>query len=164
MKSKPRAISDTSFVSVMHDVGYLNLCNDVFGMVYISKSVYDEIEQSGIRSLTVCLKELIGSGFVIVKKCGNIALVNSLKSFLGSGEAETIALAFELEEADVVILDELKARNLYERLGVAKKLIGTIGVLKFMLTHGIIKESIDAVTEKLELAGFRFKKDLFKNC
>lgn len=76
----------------------------------------------------------------------------------------TPLLALELEEADVVILDELKARNLYGRLGIAKRLIGAIGVLKFMLTHGIIKESVDAVITKLEQAGFRFKRDLFKNC
>ena len=164
MKPKPRAISDTSFLSVMNDISYLNLCSAVFERVYISKSVYDEVEQSGIRSLTVCLEELIWSGFIIVKKCSNIALVNSFKSFLGSGEAETITLALELEEADVVILDELKARNLYEKLGITKRLIGTIGVLKFMLTHGIIKESVDAVITKLEQAGFRFKRDLFKNC
>lgn len=164
MKPKPRAISDTSFLSVMNDIGYLNLCSVVFERVYISKSVYDEVEQSGIRSLTACLEELIVSGFIIVKKCSNFALVNSLKSFLGSGEAETMALALELEEADVVILDELKARNLYEKLGIDKRLIGTIGVLKFMLTHGIIEESVDAVIKKLEQAGFRFKRDLFKNC
>lgn len=164
MKSKPRAISDTSFISVMHDIGYLDLCSAVFERVYISKSVYDEVEQSGIPSLTVCLKELVRSEFIIVKKSINDALVNSLKSFLGSGEAETIALAFELEEVEVVILDELKARNLCERLGVAKRLIGTIGVLKFMLTHGIMKEGVDAVMAKLERAGFRFQRDLFKNC
>lgn len=58
-------------------------------------------------------------------------------------------------------MDELKARNLYNRLGVAKRLIGTIGVLKFMVTRSIIKENVDRVITKLEQAGFRFKKDLF---
>lgn len=164
MKSKLRAISNTSFISVMHGIGYLNLCNRVFEKVYIPKFVYDEIKQSGISSLIDQLEDLIRGEFFIVKKCGNVALVKSLRSFLGSGEAETIALAIELEEADAVILDELKARNLYKRLGVAKRLIGTIGVLKFMLGRGIIEESVDRVVTKLEQAGFRFKRDLFKNC
>lgn len=164
MKPKPRAISNTSFISVMHGISYLNLCNRVFEKVYIPKFVYDEIKQSGISSLLARLEGLIGSEFFIVKKCGNVALVSSLRSFVGSGEAETIALAIELKEAEVVILDDLKARNLYNRLDVAKRLIGTIGVLKFMLSHGIIKESVDRVITKLEQAGFRFRKDLFKNC
>jgi predicted nucleic acid-binding protein len=61
-------------------------------------------------------------------------------------------------------MDDLKARNMYARLGLKKKLLGTVGVLKFMLTHGILKESVDAVITKLGQAGFRFKKDLFKDC
>ncbi len=164
MKSKPRAISDTSFISVMHDIGYLNLCSEMFEKIYVSQSVYDEVKQCGMRSLMAQIEELIGNKFIIIKKCGNVALVNSLRSFLGSGEAETITLALELKDAEVVILDDLKARNLYARLGMNKRLLGTVGVLKFMFTHGISKESVDTVITKLGQAGFRFKKDLFKDC
>jgi len=163
VKPKPQAISNTSFITVMHQIGYLNLCNEVFERVYISESVCYEVKQSSISSLIANLEGLIRSKFIIIKECSNTVLVNSLKSFLGSGEAETIALALELKEAEVIILDDLKARNLCRKLKVGKKLIGTIGVLKFMLTRGIIKESADIVLTKLEQAGFRFKKDLFKN-
>ncbi len=148
----------------MHDAGYLNLCDKVFEKIYVPKLVYDEIKQSGISPLIAQVEGFIRSGFFIVKGCGNTALVNSLRSFLGPGEAETIALAIELEGAEVVILDESKARNLYKRLGPTKRLIGTIGILKFMVVHGLIKESPDKVVTKLEQAGFRFKKDLFKDC
>lgn len=162
MKSKPRAVSNTSFISVMHDMGYLNLCSEMFEKIYVSQSVYDEVKQSGMRSFMVQIEELIESKFIMTKKCGNLALVNSLRSFLGSGEAETITLAVELKDVEVVILDDLKARNLYARLGLKKRLLGTVGVLKFMLSHGVLEESVDAVITKLEQAGFRLKKDLFK--
>lgn len=89
MKSKLRAISNTSFISIMHDIGYLDLCGKVFEKVYIPKFVYDEIKQSGISSLIAQVEDLIRSEFFIVKKCSNVALVSSLRSFLGSGEAET---------------------------------------------------------------------------
>jgi len=123
-----------------------------------------KLSKAAIDPLVTNLKELIRKRFVIVKECGNAALVNSLKSFLGSGEAETIALASELKEAEFLILDDLKARNLFRTLDIGKRLIGTIGVLKFMLARGIIEESADTIMNKLEHAGFCFKRDLFRNC
>lgn len=157
MKPKPRAISNTSFISVMHDIGYLNPCSEAFERVYIPKSVHDEAEQSGMDPLKTSLKEQIRKKFIAIKECSNTALVNSLKSFLGSGEAETVALALELKEAEFVIRDDLKARNLFRRLDTGKRPIGTIGILKFMHTRRIIKEDLDTVR-------FRFKRHLFQNC
>jgi len=148
----------------MHEIGYLNLCSEVFESIYIPKSVHDEVEQSGIDPLTASLRDLLTKGFIIIRGCSNSALVNSLKSFLGSGEAETIALAVELKEAEFVILDDLRARNLFRRLDTGKRLIGTIGILKFMFIRSIIKESMGTVINELEHAGFHFKKDLFQNC
>ncbi|PNV77957.1 MAG: hypothetical protein C0200_03540 [Thermoproteota archaeon] len=87
-----------------------------------------------------------------------------MNAFLGLGEAETIVLALELGEAELIILDDLKARNLFKKLKVGKKLIGTIGILKFMLARGIIRESVDDLIRKLEGIGFRFKASLFQDC
>ena len=164
MKSKLRAVSNTSFITVMHNIGYLNLCNQVFERIYLPRSVYQEVKQSDIRPLIARLEEAVRNEMIVIKECSNTALVNSLKSFLGSGEAETIALALELKDVEVVILDDLKARNLCRRLNIGKRLTGTIGVLKFMLTHGVIKENADTIITRLEQAGFHFKKELFKNC
>ncbi|MEM3426443.1 MAG: hypothetical protein QXU11_12040 [Thermoproteota archaeon] len=164
MKQKPHAVSDTSFISIMHDIGYLNSTSEIFGRIYIPENVYKEIKQSGLRTLIVQVENLIKSGFFVVKECSNTAFVNSLRRFLGPGEAEAIALSFELEDVEVIIMDDLKARSTYKSLGATKKLIGTIGVLKHMLRLDIIKEDYDKIVNKLEEAGFRFKKDLFKDC
>ncbi len=99
-----------------------------------------------------------------MKKCSNAPLANSLRTFLGSGEAETIALALELKEAEFVILDDLKARRLFKRLGIDKKLMGTIGILKAMIARGIVEETGSEVAAKLEYAGFHFSRDLLRDC
>ncbi len=164
MKPKPRAISDTSFLSAMHHVGYLEACKAIFEQLYISKSVWDEVGGGDIPQLTARLREMIGRRFIAVRECGNAPLATSLRTFLGSGEAETIALALELKEAEFVILDDLKARRLFRRLGVGKRLIGTIGVLKSMIHRGIVKETAGEIAGKLEHAGFHFKRDLFRDC
>lgn len=39
MRPKPRAISDASFLSAMHQVGYLEACEGIFEQLYVSKSV-----------------------------------------------------------------------------------------------------------------------------
>jgi predicted nucleic acid-binding protein len=75
----------------------------MFEKIYVSQSVYDEVKQSGMCYLMAQIEELIRTKFIITKKCDNVALVNSLMSFLGSGEAETITLALELKDIEVVI-------------------------------------------------------------
>jgi len=78
VKSKLRAVSDTSFISVMHGMGYLSLCSEMFEKIYVSQSVYDEVKRSGMRSLMAQIEELIGSKFIIAKKCGKPSLLNLL--------------------------------------------------------------------------------------
>ncbi len=136
MRPKLRAISDTSFLSAMHQIGYLEACEGVFEQLYVSKSVWDEVGRGEIAPLTALLGEMIGKEFVVLKACGNAPLANSLRTFLGSGEAETIALALELKEAELVMLDDLKARRLFRRLGIERRLVGTIGILKSMILLG----------------------------
>ncbi len=54
------------------------------------------------------VNELINAGFARVVKSTRGELLSMLALNLGKGEAETIALALEME-ADVAMLDELKA-------------------------------------------------------
>ncbi len=61
MKPKPRAISDTSFLSAMHQIGYLEACERIFEQLYISKSVWDEVGRGEIAPLAARLGEMIGS-------------------------------------------------------------------------------------------------------
>ncbi len=74
-----------------------------------------------------------------------------LRKELGDGETAVIALAVKTE-ADLVVLDDLVARNVAIELGL--KITGTIGLLLAAHRKGILpdlKEAVDA----LKLSGFR---------
>jgi len=90
--------------------------------------------------------------------------VEILRAFLDEGEAEAIQLARELQA--VVIIDELRGRQVAKSLGL--KVRGTLGILLELKRRGLIdsaKSLIDRmfekgyylseelVTEVLEIAG-----------
>ena len=77
---------------------------------------------------------------------------------LGPGETEAISLALVLR-AERVILDDLPARVLAQRLGIP--LIGTLGILLAAKRRGLvttIREPIDT----LRAGGFRLATDLYE--
>ncbi len=70
---------------------------------------------------------------------------------LGSGEASAISLALEIS-GSTLILDDLQARRVAERLGLA--VTGTVGVLVRAKLNGII-ESIKPILKKMRGTNFR---------
>jgi predicted nucleic acid-binding protein len=78
-------------------------------------------------------------------------LLAVLKRELGDGESEVIALALETDAARIV-LDDLDARRLADRLGL--KLIGTLGILLAAKLRGEIP-SLRAEIDRLRRGGFR---------
>ena len=84
------------------------------------------------------------------------ALVDVLLADLDEGEAEVIALAFELG-ADRILMDDLDGRRLARRIGLTP--VGTLGVLLGARQKGIIP-SLRAEIDKLLEGGFRAHEDL----
>lgn len=78
-------------------------------------------------------------------------LLTVLRSELGDGEAEAIALALETGAARVV-LDDLDARRMADRLHL--KTVGTLGLLLAARLRGEIP-SLREEIERLRRAGFR---------
>ena len=81
----------------------------------------------------------------------NHELLNLLSSNLGKGETETIVVALELK-ADVVLLDDLRARKAAGRLKI--KVMGTLALLKVLLELKLVKEQPLDLCEKLINQGF----------
>ncbi|AMM53449.1 DUF3368 domain-containing protein [Pyrococcus kukulkanii] len=85
--------------------------------------------------------------WVIVRPVSDEKFVKVLSYSLGKGEAEAIALALELN-ADIIILDDLKAKKFAEDLGL--NIIGTAGVILLAKKRGIIKRAFPVLKELRE--------------
>ena len=74
-----------------------------------------------------------------------------MSSTLGRGEAETIAVALDVD-ADLALLDDLRARVAARRLGVG--VMGTLGVLKLLMDEGHVREDPEELCGALISRGF----------
>jgi len=149
-----KAVVNTSVLIALGKLGYLWLIRKLFDKLVIAESVFEEIKDSEVFTQ---VSELTGTGFAEVAKSSKRELLDMLSSSLGKGEAETIALALELE-ADVALLDDLRARKTAGRLKV--KVMGTLAVLKTLVDTGLIREKHDDLCEKMVEQGFWIEKEL----
>jgi uncharacterized protein len=79
-----------------------------------------------------------------------------LRKELGAGETAVIALAIRLR-ADLVILDDLAARNVAMELGL--NVTGTLGILLAAHKRGLLSDLQGALNE-LQASGFRISETL----
>ena len=87
----------------------------------------------------------------------NRELVLALIRDLDQGEAESIALAIELE-ADLLILDEREGRRSAKRFGL--NVTGVLGVLLEAKAADLIQEVRPLVQELRDRAGFYLSEDV----
>ncbi len=87
----------------------------------------------------------------------NRELVLALIRDLDQGEAESIALAIELE-ADLLILDEREGRRLAKQFGL--NVTGVLGVLLEAKAADLIQEVRPLVQELRDRAGFYLSEDV----
>lgn len=138
------AVSNSSCLIALKKIGYLDLLSKSFETVTIPPAVQSEFGQK-IDWLTV-------------KSVQNIGVVNSLKTQIGDGEAEAIALAMEATDV-FIMLDDKKARRIAKQLELT--VIGTIGLLlrakqKEILTE--VKPALDALQD----VDFRVSESLYE--
>lgn len=136
-------ISDTSCLIILDNIGELGLLNKVFGQILITQDVADEYGST--------LPKWISIQNPVNKKYQQL-----LEAKVDKGEASAIALAFELQNC-LLILDDLKARNLADELGI--EITGTFGVILEAKLSGIIK-SVNPILNKIKQTDFRLSQKL----
>ena len=141
----PNIISNTSCLIVLDNIGMLDVLKELYGKVFITEEVLKEFGK------TV-------PDWIEVRKVSDNKYLKLMKNFVDLGEASTIALAVETDDI-VIILDDLKARKLGQKLNL--KITGTIGVLVKARKRNIIT-STQEVLNKLRNEGFRIADEIEK--
>ncbi|MDR3197112.1 MAG: DUF3368 domain-containing protein [Planctomycetaceae bacterium] len=139
-------ISDTSCLVNLERIEALCLLEQVFEKIIITKEVAMEFGKP--------IPEWIEIRNVSVRATQELQ-----KHGLDLGESSAIALALELHEDYLLLLDDLKARTVAARKNL--KFIGLLGVLLRAKKQGTI-EKIKPYIERLQEAGFRMSQNLIQ--
>lgn len=117
-------VSNTSPIINLACVSQLDLLRQLYGQIIIPQAVFTEIAIAGAGEPGA--KEVQGFDWITPRPVTQGSLTKVLRLELDAGEAEAIACALEIN-ADLLLLDERRARETAQRLGL--KFIGILGVL-----------------------------------
>lgn len=117
-------VANTSPLTNLAAIGQFDLLRRLYGQLHIGQGVWEELNAEGQR--WPGRDEVAGADWIERHIVQNRPLVTALQRDLDLGEAETIALALEVE-AGLVLLDEWEGRRAAKRLGL--RVIGVVGLL-----------------------------------
>lgn len=136
-------ISDTSCLIILSKIGELNLLSLLYGKVTITPEISSEY--GNYLPDWIKIQQVTDSNWQEL-----------LELLIDKGEASAIALALEIK-ADLIILDDWKARKVAEKLSI--KITGTLGIIIKAKQAGII-HSIKPFLSKIRETDFRISDEL----
>jgi uncharacterized protein len=151
-------VSNTSPLTNLAAIGQFDLLRQLYGELHIAAGVWAELNAKGKRWPGA--DSVAGASWIKRHPVQNQTLVDALSSDLDRGEAESIALAKEIN-ADLILLDEKEGRRTAERLGV--HVIGTVGVLLEAKAKGMIPSVRPHLDALRQTAGFYLSESLYQS-
>ena len=142
-------VSNTSPLTNLAAIGRFDLLRKVLGHLHVSRAVAAELTAGG-RNWPGAL-EVSRSPWIEVHTVQNRYTVDALRLELDAGEAETIALALEMQ-ADLVLMDEQDGRRAAEYLGLS--VMGVVGLLVRATQHKHVVEVRTLLDMLRQQAGF----------
>jgi predicted nucleic acid-binding protein len=106
--------SNTSPLTNLAAIGQFDLLRRLCGQVHIAQGVWEELNAQGKQ--WPGRDQVAQADWIWRHTVQNQDLVTALQRDLDRGEAETIALALEMD-ADLVLLDEKEGRHTAQRFG-----------------------------------------------
>lgn len=146
-----KIIINTSPLVALDHIGQLDLLPNLFGEIIRPQSVVDELEAG--RHIYGGSDALFHAQWIETAEDPPEMV---LRKELGAGETAVIALAVKTK-ADLVILDDLAARNVAAELGL--NVTGTLGVLLAAHKKGYLSDLQGAVSA-LRTSGFRISDQM----
>ena len=152
-------ISDTTPLISLMKIESLNILEKMYKEIIIPKAVYDELiinmdYQSEIDIIQNC--RFLQTK--IVKENLSVSLLQKQLK-LDLGESEAIVLANNID-ADLIIIDERKARRIAKDIGL--NVTGTLGILVEAKQRGLVKE-LKPLLDKLIKNDIRIGKKLYQD-
>ena len=144
-------VVNTSPLVALDRIGQLDLLPELYGRIIRPQSVVDELKAG--RCIYGGTDSLYHAAWLETAEDPPEMI---LRKELGAGETAAIALAFRIK-ADLIILDDLAARNVAVELGM--NVTGTLGVLLAAHKKGILKDLRLMIT-LLTDSGFRISHTL----
>ena len=148
-----KVVVNTSPLIALNRIGCLHLLPSLFGHVIRPQSVADEI-QAGRLQYGAADSLLEEDWLETVEDPPEMVL----RRELGAGETAAIALAVKLR-SDLILLDDLAARNVASELGLAVS--GTLGVLVASAKRGLLTD-VEKPLKDLCSAGFHISDSLMQ--
>lgn len=138
-------IADTSCLIILSKIGELAILRKLYGEILITKTIQKEFGKKLPK-------------WINIAGIHDIERQKILELQVDEGEASAITLALEYPDS-TLILDDLKARKVAERLGI--NYTGTIGVIIKAKRGGIIP-SVKNILNKIKKTNFRISEDIEK--
>jgi len=150
-------VSDTSALSNLALVGHLWLLEAIYQIVIIPDVVASELAAASNPTISAILRLT----WIQTQSLTNSQLADQLQQEWGldAGEANAIALAFELQ-ADDLLIDERLGRQEAIRLGLS--IIGILGVLLIAKQRSLILQVQPIIDALIDQAGFRVSPQLYQ--
>ncbi|USR91232.1 DUF3368 domain-containing protein [Phormidium yuhuli AB48] len=150
-------VSDTSALSNLAIVEHLWLLEAIYQTVIIPDVVARELAVASHPTIPAILQ----LGWIQTQSLTNFEIANQLQQERGldAGEANAIALAFEVS-ADDLLIDERLGRQEAVRLGLP--IIGVLGILLVAKQRRLIPEVQSVMDALINQAGFRVSSQLYR--
>jgi predicted nucleic acid-binding protein len=149
-------VSDSSPLIGLASISQLELLHQLYGDVLVPEAVWQEVVVKGAGrpgALAVA-----NADWIHRRSVANRELSRALQRDLGTGEAEAIALAVEVQ-ADLLVMDDPLGRDMARHLDL--KFVGVVGVLIEARHKGLIGE-VRRYLDELRRGGFRIKETLHR--
>ena len=143
-------VADASTLIGLSRINQLKLLCELFGHVLVPEGAYDEVVEEDMRGSERVKK----AQYLKVEEVSDRIGVKLLLHTLGLGEAEVLVLAKE-KRADLVLLDENKARKAARRAGF--QVMGVLGLLVTAKRRRLIP-SVEPFIKELLNQGFRLSR------
>lgn len=147
-------VSNTSPINYLLLISHINLLPELFQKIIIPQAVYSELSDT---SAPLPVQTWIATPPNWLKVQPANQLGDAIADLLDLGECEAILLAQELN-ADLLLLDDMKARRVATERGIA--ITGILGILDRAATMKLI--DLSAAVQSLQNTSFWASESLFQ--